>query len=62
MMGRSVFMQTAQAVYKRSEIIVKNARWGSITIHQGRNNKGLNAGSLTESKKEWKASRAISRI
>lgn len=61
-MGRSVFMRTTQAVYKMSEVIVKNARWGSITISQGRNNKGLNAGSLTESKKERKVSREISEI
>lgn len=61
-MVRSVFMQTTQAVYEMSEVIVRNARWGSITISQERNTKGLSAGSLTESKKERKISREISEM
>lgn len=33
-MIRSVFMQATQAVDKMNEVILKNARWGSITIKQ----------------------------
>lgn len=51
-MIRSAFMQITQAVYKMSEVIVKNTSWGSITASQGRNNEDLNAGSHTKLKKE----------